>query len=346
MPADYLAKPTFKSSYQPGGYSADSGIESRFSPSHSGNLTGSLDKRFSDTLPTYNDFKDQYKEAYAHNYIRGSLDLRRKELGRDDGYALDGVVKGLSEKAGYSDPKQITRLRNTSGYVKKLIDSVSLGSDVKFDDVERNSGFVNGLLDYKGIVNDYSASSQKHIWLDRIAGNLQDNGFATDIKQKDISQQVLAAPAEAQLYKHVDYALLSGKGLVDSFNDARQGYLALVAGRAQYDEKKMKNIMGKQYSTTTIGRMFERAGLDFKQMKENFHIYQELKQHFEEEQKQEREIAEPVKFQEKQKKAEEQKKIEDQILFKLAEQKQKDAAKVVKVNFRPADKKKEILKAA
>jgi hypothetical protein len=253
-------------------------------------LASQLQRKFSDQLPTYDSFKDSFKEAYTHQAVRG---MYRPGVG-----VIDGVVRQLSEQAGYSDPKQITRLKNESPYVKEMLDAVSLQSSRRLEDVERNSGFVRGLLDYRSAVGEYIASDPFQQRLDNVVNSFSNpyaspagaqglksvesewKSIATELSNRDVVAQIKGAPLQAQLYASVDRAVSLGLGIKDAFNEARKDYLSLAAYKAGFDERAIKDILGKQESSTTVPRIFERAGLDFEQMKQSFMIYDALRQKY------------------------------------------------------------------
>jgi hypothetical protein len=266
------------SSSQPAGYSG--GCCHGKAPMQSSYLGKMLAGSFNDELPDYDSYKKGFKEAYAFQRVYDMLDKSRQAAGREDIKYIDGVVRTLSEKAGYTDPKQITRLKNSSPYVRDLIDSVSVSSSKRgiFENIVNNSPAVDSLNRYRTAVQDYMKNDPFQQRLDNllVRGNNNSTSSIDNIaalRDNDLSLQLKGSPLQAQLYASIDREVRKDQPIKDAFYEGRKTYLELVARKAGYEERKIKDMLGKEGSSTTVGRFYERAGLDFSAMKKEFERY-------------------------------------------------------------------------
>jgi hypothetical protein len=224
-------------------------------------LAPALGGRYDDSLPSYREFSTGFREAYIHSTVADVLSERPQAN------TIDGIVKDVADRAGYS-PRTIQRWERDSPYVKNVLDSLKLGSTIPLKDVERSSSFVEGLIDYKQIVEEYRGEDpfQKRI------GQLANAEAADRFKQEDINRQIDGAPLQAQLYAAVADAI-GVQPYRTAFEQARKEYLGLVAWQAGYDKSRIMQTLGLQ-SSTPVSRFFERAGLrDFKAMEHVFTMY-------------------------------------------------------------------------
>lgn len=227
-------------------------------------LTQSLERMFHDNLPTMKEFDSGYKQAYVYHRVEAEKKNRPKAV------ILEGVVNRLSQHAGYT-PRTMSRWQKESTDIRDVLGSVKLNSNGKsFQDA--GTGFVKGLLDYRNAVETYKTSHPFHNWLEGLVKEQNPNAL-NQIQARDISIQVSNAPLPAKLYAAVDRSLAKNAPYKESRQEALQSYLALAAFQGAYDAKAIKRILGKEESSTTVARIYGRAGLPFREMKDFFTEY-------------------------------------------------------------------------
>ncbi|MFT4303788.1 MAG: hypothetical protein ACMXYG_04425 [Candidatus Woesearchaeota archaeon] len=271
-------------------------------------LVNSLSQRFNNQLPSYDDFKTQFQEAYMHRNVSNLLKEKQQLTERPDLQKLPDMIEQVADKAGYSS-RQLRRLREQNQYIDNIVTALKPETPFTFTDVQDKSGIVKNILDYRSIKNQYLAEDPFQRKLDLIVNNTKPSDginlkdVANTLRQQDISTQLQSAPLQAQLYERMDIILDEETDMKHAYARAKKEYLKLVAYQAEFDESKMKYILGKQDSTTTASRIFERAGLDLEQVREEF--TQETTENFSQQKRENEKQLEIQKAQEDKKRLEE-----------------------------------------